>query len=133
MTSNPTSAAQWAAVEAISGPQDAVSQMKVEFAKRRTLMVDTLNNINGIHCIEPSGAFYAFPNISGCFGKKTQQGQLISDSVSFCKCLLQDAEVASIPGAGFGADDYIRLSYATSEDIITEGLKRIRNWVDTLR
>jgi len=132
MTSNPTAAAQWASVEAISGTQDPVETMKVDFAKRRTLMINKLNNTPGIQCIEPQGAFYSFPNISGCFGKKTPSGNSITDSVSFCKYLLQEAEVACVPGAGFGADSYIRLSYATSETLIEEGLTRIQNWVNQL-
>jgi aspartate aminotransferase len=123
-TSNPTSIAQIASVEALKGPQDTVEKMVVEFEKRRNYMVERLNNIPGINCRKPEGAFYVFPNIRGLVGKRIN-GKEIKDDLSLAEILLEEAKVAVVPGAGFGAEGYIRLSYATSMELITEGLDRI--------
>jgi aspartate aminotransferase len=131
-TSNPTTPSQWASVTAINGEETEIIAMKNEFHRRRDVMVAALNNIPNISCIMPKGAFYAYPNVSKCFGKRSASGE-ITDSASFCKLLLQDALVACVPGSGFGTDDYIRLSYATSMENIVEGMRRIHEWVDTLR
>ena len=131
-TSNPAQASQWASVEAIQGNQDAAKHMKTAFAKRRKIMIDGLNNIAGIRCIEPSGAFYAFPNISSTFGKQAKEGA-ITDSVSFCEHLLKEQLVACVPGSGFGAEGFIRMSYATSEDAINQALERIETFIQSLR
>lgn len=130
-TSNPTSISQWAAIEAISGDQAPVQEMLVAFTKRRALILELLNDIDGIECLAPQGAFYAFPTISGLFGKTAPTGK-ISDSVSFCEHLLKGAKVAAVPGIGFGQDDCMRLSYASSEENIREGIGRIKDWVATL-
>ncbi len=131
-TSNPTSISQWAALEAISGPQDSVATMLEEFKKRRTLMVDGLNAIDGIKALMPEGAFYTFPNVSSYFGKSSPKG-VIKGSVDFTSYLLEDAEVAVVPGAAFGADNHIRLSYACGEDDIRGGLKRIKKALSLLK
>ncbi len=131
-TTNPTTCAQWASIEALDGPQDCIQVMKDEYLKRRKYMVETLNTIPGIRCIWPDGAFYAFPNISELYGKTTAQGEPIKDSVTFCDALLKEEKVACVPGGGFGADDYIRLSYATSMKDIEKGLRRIAQFVDKL-
>ncbi len=123
-TSNPTSIAQKAAVEALNGPQENVAKMVVEFEKRRTYIVERLNAIPGISCYRSSGAFYAFPNISGIFGKSFE-GTAISNSTEFAAYLLDRAKVALVPGIAFGADNYVRLSYATSMENIRKGLDRI--------
>ena len=94
-------------------------------------MIEALNHIPKISCLKPAGAFYAFPNISACFGSTSDTGP-ITDSVSFCEHLLKNALVAAVPGAGFGSDDYIRLSYATSTESIRLGLDRIREFVTNL-
>jgi aspartate aminotransferase len=131
-TSNPTTVAQWASLQALTGPKDAVQAMKKEFDARRKFMVDALNAMPNINCAEPLGAFYAFPNISGCFGKKTKQGALINNSMDFCNLLLKEALVSCVPGIGFGQDEYMRLSYATSMANIKKGLDRLKIWVEGL-
>ncbi|MDH3976055.1 MAG: pyridoxal phosphate-dependent aminotransferase [Deltaproteobacteria bacterium] len=125
-TSNPTSIAQVAAMEAYSGPQDSVGKMLVQFEKRRRYIVDRLNAIEDVSCSAPQGAFYVFPNISSFFGKK-YDGKEIKGSVDLTDYLLEKARVAVVPGEGFGAEGYIRLSYATSMEVIEKGLDRIEN------
>ena len=124
-TSNPTSIAQKASVEALSGPQDKVNEMVVEFKKRRDFICKELNNINGISCLIPDGAFYVFPDISYYFGKEYKNGK-IENSVDFSAFLLNEAKVAVVPGIEFGSDKNIRISYATSMHDIKEGVKRIK-------
>ncbi len=125
-TSNPTSISQKAAVEALRGPQDALAAMNVEFDKRRKYMVERLNAMEGVSCLTPVGAFYAFPNISSVFGKKTPGGSVINGSSDFASYLLEEAKVALVSGDAFGADAHIRLSYAASMETITKGLDRIQ-------
>ncbi len=131
-TSNPSSISQKAAVEALRGPQDSVRAMNVEFAKRRTYMVDRLNKITGVSCLMPVGAFYAFPRVSALFGK-SMHGKIIRNSADFAALLLDEAKVALVSGDAFGADAYIRLSYATSAEIIEQGLDRIEKTVNMLQ
>jgi len=123
-TSNATSIAQKASVEALTGPQDFLAVMMTEFDKRRKYMVDRLNAMEGITCKMPVGAFYAFPNVSSHFGK-TFNGTVINDSLEMSTYLLENAKVATVPGSAFGDDKYIRLSYATSMDNIKKGLDKI--------
>lgn len=123
-TSNPTSFAQRGAVEALTGPQDAVVMMVTEFDKRRKVIVRRLNEVPGITCATPGGAFYVFPNVSGLIGKSYGEWT-ISDSDTLAGYLLDEAKIAVIPGSGFGAPNYIRLSYATSMEAIEKGLDRI--------
>lgn len=130
-TSNPTSISQKAALEALNGPQDMLSKMVTEFDRRRNYIVDRLNNIRGISCFKPGGAFYVFPNISGLYGLRYKE-TTITDSLSLTDFLLSEAKVAVVPGNGFGADDYIRLSYATSFENIQKGLDRIEEAVAKL-
>jgi aspartate aminotransferase len=125
VTSNPSSIAQWAAVEALSGPQDEVAQMAAEFDKRRHLIIHGLNALPGVKCVMPKGAFYAFANVSGLFGRKRANGATLSGSGDVATFLLEEAQVAVVPGADFGTDAHIRLSYATSAELIAEGLKRM--------
>lgn len=117
--SNMVSFTQPAAVSALNGPQEVVDEMVAEFDRRRRFIVDGLNDIEGISCAMPGGAFYVFPNVSGLFGDK------IKNSDMLCDFLLEEAKVAAVAGSGFGADNYIRLSYATSMDNIKKGLDRI--------
>lgn len=124
VTSNPTSVAQWAAVEALAGPQDEVAKMAGEFDRRRRVIVEGLNRIPGLRCAMPQGAFYAFPNVSGLFGKRWQGGTLQS-STDVTAFLLDAARVAVVPGIDFGSDRHIRLSYATDLDTIRQGLARM--------
>ena len=123
-TSNPTSIAQAAAEEALNGPQEAVETMVRAFAERRDFMVSRLNAMEGVSCVEPQGAFYVFPRMDSYYGRWCGE-TLIRDSADLCTYLLQHARVACVPGSGFGADAYIRLSYATSMETIREGLERI--------
>ena len=125
-TSNPTSISQKAAVEAISGDQSVVEKMVREFQKRRNVIVDALNDIPGVRCFSPEGAFYAFPNVSNIYGR-SYKGKKITSSAELIDYLLDEANVAAVPGAAFGSDDHIRLSYATSLANIEEGMKRIKN------
>jgi aspartate aminotransferase len=123
MTSNPTSIAQKAAVEALTGPQDSVVAMLGEYAKRRRYVLDRLNAIPGIHCVEPMGAFYAYPNVRGAM---TARG--IDSPLDFSAKLLADVHVALVPGEAFGTNDHVRISYATSLEILAKGLDRIEKF-----
>jgi aspartate aminotransferase len=122
-TSNPTSFAQKGAVAALTGTQEHLPRWLAEFSKRRTYAFNKLNSIPGITCVNAKGAFYLFPNISGT-GLK---------SADFCAKLLDQEKVAAVPGIAFGADDYIRLSYATSMANIEKGLARIENFCKGLK
>ena len=130
-TSNPTSISQKAAVEALRGPQDFIQTMNREFDKRRKYMVERLNRITGMSCLMPVGAFYAFPRVSPLFGKSVN-GKLIRNSSDLAAYLLEEAKVALVSGDAFGADAYMRLSYATSMEIIVKGLDRIELAVNKL-
>jgi aspartate aminotransferase len=123
-TSNPTSIAQKASVEALIGPQDEVQKMVSAFAQRRNYIVDRLNEIPGVSCYKPAGAFYVFPNFSEYYGR-SYQGKRIGNSTGLADYLLDVAKVAVVPGVEFGADPFERLSYATSMEDIREGLDRI--------
>jgi aspartate aminotransferase len=130
-TSNPTSISQKAAVAALTGDQHVVSMMVAEFEKRKNCIVEALNDIPGIQCLMPGGAFYVFPNVSALYGR-SYEGKKITNSTEFIEYLLDVANVATVPGAAFGSDDHIRLSYATSLTNIEEGVRRIRNAVAKL-
>ena len=132
MTSNVCSITQYAAIEALSGPQDKVNEMIIEFEKRRDYMVETLKNIKKFSIIEPEGAFYIMINIDKCLGKEIN-GQKIENSMDFSSKLLEYEKVAVIPGKAFGLDNYIRVSYATSMELIEKGLKRINKFIDKLK
>ena len=130
-TSNPTSIAQKAAVEALAGPQDFIKTMLSEFDRRRRFLIKELNSITGVSCLTPTGAFYAFPDASNVYGKSFGS-QKISSSSDLALYLLERANVALVPGGAFGDDNYIRLSYATSIDEIRKGVDRIREALDRL-
>ena len=131
-TSNPTSIAQYAAIEALQMDQSILNDMRQIFDRRRQLMIQQLSAIPGISINQPNGAFYAFPKIDALFGKTTTTGKKITNSLEFCQALLEDAQVACVPGIGFGSEGYMRLSYATSDQNIESGLSRIKDWVSTL-
>ena len=130
-TSNPTSIAQAASVEALTGSQDDLEKMVREFKKRRDFMVDRVNEIIGIHTIRPQGAFYCWVDISGIV-KKSANVKKILNSMDLTDALLNGAHVAVVPGGVFGDDNYIRLSYATSMENIIEGLNRIERFISSL-
>jgi aspartate aminotransferase len=123
-TSNPTSIAQKAAVEAMRGPQDSVQQMLAEYRKRRDFVVARLRAIPGVSCSEPKGAFYAYPNIGTALGKSG-----IANTMQFAERLLAEAHVAVVPGEAFGTDRHIRISYATSMKELERGLDRIQKFI----
>jgi aspartate aminotransferase len=123
-TSNPTSIAQWGAVEALGGPQDEVAKMAGEFDQRRRTIVAGLNRIPGFRCPMPQGAFYAFPDVSGLFGRRFD-GQALRGSADVTTFLLEAARVAVVPGVDFGSDRHLRISYACGLEQIRDGLARI--------
>jgi len=129
-TSNPNTIAQYASIEALKGDQSEIYNMIEEFSYRRKRMVEMINNISGLSCRLPLGAFYVMVNISGYLGKSLD-GKIIKDSVDFANYLLEKAKVAVIPGSGFGDDRFIRLSYATSLDNIEKGLSRIKKILES--
>ena len=130
-TSNPTSISQWAAIDALTGPQEDVEKMREEFDRRRSIIVDGLNEIPGVSCLKPQGAFYVFPDVSGVYGASTGDG-VIEGSVDFASYLLSKVKVALVPGSAFGDDRCVRLSYASSLEEITEGVRRIGEAVSAL-
>jgi aspartate aminotransferase len=131
-TSNPTSIAQAAALEAISGSQVEVPRMVREFKQRRDVIVDRLNAIQGMHCLKPQGAFYVFPNVSALLGK-TAKGKKLASPCDFADYLLEEAQVAVVPGEDFGSMENIRFSYATGLEDIEKGCKRIATAVGKLQ
>lgn len=131
-TSNPNSIAQYASITALRGPKDDLNKMVKEFGKRRDILIDLINGIDGLSCKKPDGAFYAFANISKILGKSLN-GKVVKSSLDFADMLLDDQKVAVVPGCAFGDDNYIRLSYATSSDNINEGLSRIKKFVEKLK
>jgi aspartate aminotransferase len=131
-TSNPTSIAQKAAVEALNGPQESVEMMRGEFQKRRDVIMERLNAIPGVTCLRPQGAFYVFPNVGSYYGRSFG-GKTITNSAEMATYLLDESNVALVPGGDFGHDDHIRLSYATSMGQIEKGMERIREALLKLR
>ncbi|MCU0847517.1 MAG: pyridoxal phosphate-dependent aminotransferase [Spirochaetes bacterium] len=136
-TSNPTSISQWASVEALNGDQSVIGEMVSAFDRRRKIIVDGLNSIPGFSCLNPNGAFYAFPGIEKAAsfkGWKTVSDKYGADSISsaMSSYLLEEARVAVVPGLPFGSDRHIRLSFATSDELIIEGLKRIKSAIEKL-
>jgi len=121
-TSNPNSIAQYAALEALTGPMDTVATMLAEYSRRRTRIISGLRAIPGVTCVEPGGAFYAFPNVSSHLGNG------IRDTTAMCKVLLEQQHLVGVPGDAFGTPGHIRLSYATSIDRIEEGLRRLEKF-----
>lgn len=132
-TSNPSHIAQVAATAALTGPQECVAEMRAAFDERRRTIVELLRAIPGVTCREPNGAFYAFPNLSAYVGKKTAEGIALEDDVSVCKHLVDVGNVAIVPGSGFGAPGFARLSYACSMDDIRRGVERIGATLGELR
>jgi len=130
--SNPNAVAQKAALAALNGPQECVEEMRVAFDKRRKYMYEQVIAIPHLHALEPQGTFYMFVSIKETIGK-TFNGTSISSSDDFSSLLLENQKVAVVPGTGFGAPNYIRLSFATSMDNIVEGLRRIGSFVDDLK
>lgn len=132
-TSNPSSISQWAAVEALNGPQDFLAERAAAFEKRRDLVVSMLNQATGVRCPTPEGAFYVYPSIEGLIGKTTESGVVIADDEGFTAELLNAEGVAVVQGAAFGLSPYFRISYATSEAVLEEGCRRIQKFCASLK
>ncbi|TZG28933.1 pyridoxal phosphate-dependent aminotransferase [Sphingomonas montanisoli] len=132
-TSNPCSIAQAAAVAALNGPQDHLKERADAFQKRRDLVVSMLNQVNGMVCPRPEGAFYVYPDVSGLIGKSTPAGKKITNDAELIDYFLDDARVAAVHGAAFGLEPAFRVSYATSEAILTEACERIQTACAALR
>ena len=128
MTSNPVTFVQQAAVTALTTTTGVVQEMRTEFERRGKYMAQRLNSLEGVVCLEPTGAFYCFPDVSNHYGRNINGAQ-IKGSLDFAKALLEQANVAVVPGLPFGCDDNVRLSFACSLEQITKGLDRIEKWL----
>lgn len=127
-TTNPCSISQWATVEALNGPQEFLAERNEAFRKRRDLVVSGLNACEGITCAVPEGAFYVYPSIAGCIGKTSAEGTLIDTDEAFATALLEEHGVAVVFGAAFGLSPYFRVSYATSDEALSEACRRIQTF-----
>ena len=125
-TTNPCSISQWATVEALNGPQEFLAERNEAFRKRRDLVVAGLNACEGITCAVPEGAFYVYPSIAGCIGKTSAGGTLIDTDEAFATALLEEHGVAVVFGAAFGLSPYFRISYATSDEVLSDACQRIQ-------
>ena len=132
-TSNPSSIAQAAAVEALNGPQEFIGEMVKVYQARRDLVVDMLNQAKGIQCHKPEGAFYVFPSVAGCIGKTSKGGALIKDDEAFVTALLEEEGVAAVHGSAFCFPGYFRISYATDTKSLTEACTRIQRFCAGLK
>ena len=131
-TSNPCTVSQWAAVEALDGPQTFIPENNKTFKRRRDLAVKLLNDTPGISCLTPEGAFYVYPSILGCIGKSTSAGVVIENDEIFATQLLEETGVAVVFGAAFGLSPNFRVSYATSDEDLNEAFKRIHKFCSEL-
>ncbi|HSM18896.1 MAG TPA: pyridoxal phosphate-dependent aminotransferase, partial [Hyphomicrobiales bacterium] len=131
-TSNPSSISQWAAVEALNGPQDFIKERAEIFKQRRDLVVSMLNQADGIDCPTPEGAFYVYPSCAGTIGKKTAAGKALENDEDFVTALLEEEGVAVVHGAAFGLEPHFRISYATSTEALEEACKRIQRFCGNL-
>ncbi|WP_300442170.1 pyridoxal phosphate-dependent aminotransferase [uncultured Mameliella sp.] len=127
-TTNPCSISQWAAVEALNGPQDFLAERAAVFRQRRDMVVDRLNACAGITCATPEGAFYVYPSVAGCLGKTSKGGRRINSDEDFCTALLEEEGVAVVFGAAFGLSPHFRVSYAASDAQLTGACDRIERF-----
>ncbi|WP_372840914.1 pyridoxal phosphate-dependent aminotransferase [Phaeovulum sp.] len=132
-TSNPCSISQYAALEALNGPQDYIATSRAAFERRRDLVVAALNSCPGIVCPVPEGAFYVYPSVAGCIGKTSAEGAQITDDEAFAAALLEETGVAVVFGAAFGLSPNFRISYATSDTALIEACARIKRFCEGLR
>jgi aspartate aminotransferase len=130
-TTNPTTVAQFAALAALEGPSEPFAEMHRIFDERRRVMVGGLSALPGLRCRMPDGAFYAFPSVLGLYGKRSR-GRVLADDVDVARWMLEEARVAVVPGTPFGAPGYVRLSYATSTELIREGVRRLGEAISAL-
>ena len=131
-TTNPSSISQWAAVEALNGPQDYLEDAVKSFHRRRDLVVAALNATDGVSCPVPDGAFYVYPSIAGCIGKTSAGGTAIDTDEDFCSALLEETGVATVFGGAFGASPNFRISYAASDEQLSEAMARIQDFCNKL-
>ena len=131
-TSNPTSISQYAALAGLNGDRKFLEPCLKAFNERKNLVVEGLNSIDGISCLMPKGAFYAYPNVSGLIGKKTRNGKFLSNDTEVVEWILEEAKVAAVPGSAFGLEPYFRVSYATSTEDLKIAIQNIKNSVDEL-
>ncbi|WP_316013078.1 pyridoxal phosphate-dependent aminotransferase [Roseobacter sp. HKCCA0434] len=131
-TSNPCSVSQWAAVEALNGPQDYIAESRAAFQRRRDLVVEMLNACDGITCPVPDGAFYVYPTIHGCIGKRSPSGKILETDEDFASELLDSEGVAVVFGAAFGLSPAFRVSYAAADDTLREACTRIARFCESL-
>mgnify|MGYP001793595488 CR=1 FL=1 len=131
-TSNPCSISQYAAVEALNGPQGFIDERSKVFEERRDLVVSMLNQATGLNCPMPEGAFYVYPSCEGCIGKKTPDGKIIENDFDFVSALLETEGVAVVHGEAFGLSPHFRVSYATSTEALTEACERIQRFCSSL-
>jgi aspartate aminotransferase len=131
-TSNPSSISQWAAVEALNGPQDFIADNNRAFKERRDLVVSMLNQATGLTCASPEGAFYVYPSCAGAIAKRAPSGQVIKTDEDFVTELLAAEGVAAVHGAAFGLSPFFRVSYATGTDVLTEACRRIQRFCNAL-
>ena len=127
-TSNVCNVAQHAALAALSGPQESVSEMKAAFDRRRLAMYEGLSNIAGMECIMPQGAFYAFPNCSGLLGRSLG-GRKVNNTIELASAILEEIKVAIVPGEAFGAPGFVRFSYALSDHDLARGIRRLADFL----
>ncbi len=132
-TSNPSSIAQWAAVEALNGPQDFIAKHNISFKERRDLVVSMLNQAKGISCATPEGAFYVYPSCAGGIGKTAPSGNVIKNDEDFVSELLASEGVAAVHGAAFGTSPYFRISYATATATLEDACQRIQRFCGNLK
>ena len=131
-TSNPNSIAQYAAVAALNGPLDFMASNAVHFAERRNLVVDALNEIDGLDCARPDGAFYVYPSCAGVIGATRPDGKVIENDGDYVTWLLEEGGVAAVQGAAFGLEPHFRISYATSTEALRDAMARIKKATDML-
>jgi aspartate aminotransferase len=131
-TSNPCSVSQWAAVEALDGPQDFLAERAEVFKQRRDLVCSMLNQAKGIQCPTPEGAFYVYPSVAGCIGKTTPKGAKIENDEAFVTALLEEEGVSVVHGEAFGLSPFFRVSYATSTDVLEDACQRIQRFCGNL-
>ncbi len=132
-TSNPSSIAQWAAVEALNGPQDFIARHNKVFKERRDLVVSMLNQAKGLSCARPEGAFYVYPSCAGAIGKTAKSGKVIANDEDFVSELLAEEGVAAVHGAAFGTSPYFRISYATATETLEDACQRIQRFCANLK
>jgi|TARA_B100001093_G_scaffold396328_1_gene383419 aspartate aminotransferase len=131
-TTNPSSISQAAAVEALNGTQDFIKERAIAFQERRDFVVNSLNKIKGIECLNPDGAFYVFPSCKGLIGKKDSNGNVFKTDTDFVQSLLENNGIAVVQGSAFGLEGFFRISYATSMENLKKAMERIKFFCESL-